>query len=63
MSGKSCRVKCVKFMKHDKWLVWSQHKNTNGSVGQSNHSDDMIYSGRNYWSVTPEHLNRFVLNY
>jgi hypothetical protein len=46
-------------MKHDKWLVWSQHKNTNGSVGQSNHSDDMIYSGRNYWSVTPEHLNRF----
>jgi hypothetical protein len=39
-------AKCVKFMKQDKWLVWSQHKkNTNGSVGQSKPlSDDVIYS-------------------
>jgi competence protein ComGC len=25
MSGKAV-AKCVKFMKQDKWLVWSQHK-------------------------------------
>jgi glycosyltransferase involved in cell wall biosynthesis len=38
----------------DKWLVWSQHVNTNGSMGQSKHlpSDDIIYSNRNYWSVS-----------
>ena len=38
----------------DKWLVWSQHRNSNGSTGQSKPLpiDDQIYSNRNYWSVT-----------
>ena len=38
----------------DKWLVWSQHRNSNGGVGQSKPipSDEQLYSNRNYWSVT-----------
>jgi hypothetical protein len=38
----------------NKWLVWSQHRNTNGNIGQSRSlpSDDVIYNNRNYWSVT-----------
>lgn len=42
------------YEEEDKWLVWSQHKNTNGSLGQSMAlpSDETIYNNRNYWSVT-----------
>jgi len=40
--------------KDNVWLVWSQHRNTNGSVGQSKPlpNDNVIYNHRNYWSVT-----------
>jgi|TARA_R110000772_G_C13295540_1_gene438399 glycosyltransferase involved in cell wall biosynthesis len=38
----------------DKWLVWSQHRSSDGSPGQSKPlpSDEVLYSSRNYWSVT-----------
>ena len=36
------------------WLVWSQHRSSDGSPGQSKPlpSDEVLYSSRNYWSVT-----------
>lgn len=38
----------------DKWMVWSQHTKSTGGVGESKPmpSDNIIYSGREYWSVT-----------
>ena len=38
----------------NKWMVWSQHKNSNGGIGASRDlpKDDIIYSNRGYWSVT-----------
>jgi glycosyltransferase involved in cell wall biosynthesis len=38
----------------DKWLVWSQHRSSDGSPGQSKPlpSDEVLYSSRDYWSVT-----------
>ncbi len=53
-SSKSVKKIYDIYEKYDKWLVWSQHRNTNGNVGQSRPlpTDDIIYSTRNYWSVT-----------
>lgn len=36
------------------WLVWSQHRCSNGNIGQSKSlpNDNTIYTTRNYWSVT-----------
>jgi|688.fasta_scaffold205008_3 glycosyltransferase involved in cell wall biosynthesis len=36
------------------WMVWSQHQNSNGTIGISKPlpSNQEIYSNRNYWSVT-----------
>jgi hypothetical protein len=45
---------CEIYETQDKWLVWSQHKNTNGSVINQNRDD--VYSGRNYWSVTHQNI-------
>jgi glycosyltransferase involved in cell wall biosynthesis len=38
----------------DKWFVWSQHINSDGSAGQSKKlpPDDFISSSRNYWSTS-----------
>lgn len=38
----------------DKWMVWSQHQNTDGSRGQSMSlpPDSVIYNNRNYWSTS-----------
>lgn len=38
----------------NRWLVWSQHVNSNGTPGQSRSlpPDSVIYGSRNYWSVT-----------
>jgi glycosyltransferase involved in cell wall biosynthesis len=42
------------YKNEDKWMVWSQHKNSNGTIGSSKSlpGNDIIYSNRNYWSVT-----------
>jgi len=39
---------------NDVWMVWSQHKKTNGVMGESKPlpTNNTIYSNRNYWSVT-----------
>jgi glycosyltransferase involved in cell wall biosynthesis len=49
----------------NKWLVWSQHRNTNGSKGQSKSlpSDEVIYNNRNYWSVTHFRTSHIKLYY
>ena len=46
-----------------KWLIWSQHKNTNGTLGVSRPlpPDSIIYSNRNYWSVTHFRTNKAFL--
>lgn len=46
-----------------KWLVWSQHKCSNGQPGQSRPlpPDNVIYSNRNYWSVTHFRTSRAKL--
>jgi glycosyltransferase involved in cell wall biosynthesis len=38
----------------NKWMVWSQHQNSSGGIGSSKPlpENDIIYSSRNYWSVT-----------
>lgn len=38
----------------NKWLIWSQHINSDGSLGVSRPlpPDSLIYSNRNYWSVS-----------
>lgn len=47
----------------DKWLVWSQHKNSTGGIGQSRPlpNDSVIYSSRNYWSVSHFRTSRIKL--
>lgn len=42
------------YVENDKWLVWTQHVNSDGSGGQSKPlpPDSIIYSNRGYWSVT-----------
>jgi glycosyltransferase involved in cell wall biosynthesis len=38
----------------DKWMVWSQHQKSDKGMGESRPlpNDTIIYSTRNYWSVT-----------
>ena len=47
----------------DKWMIWSQHKKSNGGVGESKPlpSDNEIYLGRNYWAVTHFRTNKAFL--
>lgn len=42
------------YEKNDVWMVWSQNKPSSGQPGFSKHlpSDDIIYTSRNYWSVS-----------
>lgn len=49
--------------KDDKWMVWSQYKKSTGGNGESKSlpSDDIIYSGRNYWSVSHFRTNKAFL--
>lgn len=51
------------YQEEGKWLVWSQHMNSNGSRGQSNSlpPDDVIYSTRQYWSVSHFRTSRLFL--
>jgi len=48
----------------NKWMVWSQHVKSFGD-GESKElpSDDIIYSGRNYWSVTHFRTSKIGLFY
>jgi len=49
----------------DKWLVWSQHRKSDGSKGESTPlpSNNIIYNNRNYWSVTHFRTCRVRLYY
>ena len=43
-----------KYESGDKWMVWSKYRSSTGAPSQSKAlpSDEEIYSGRNYWSVS-----------
>jgi glycosyltransferase involved in cell wall biosynthesis len=47
----------------DKWMVWSQHKKSTGGNGESKPlpPDEIIYSGRNYWSASHFRTNKAFL--
>jgi glycosyltransferase involved in cell wall biosynthesis len=49
----------------NKWLVWSQHMNQDGTTGQSTPlpPDSVIYQSRNYWAVSHFRTSRIGLFY
>jgi glycosyltransferase involved in cell wall biosynthesis len=47
----------------DKWMIWSQHRKSTGEIGESKPlpSNEQIYNGRNYWSVSHFRTNKAFL--
>gem|GEM_PF-2112309 len=60
-----CKIMEIYDKYPDKWLVWSQHKNSTGEIGQSKPlpSDEQIYSNRDYWAVTHFRTSKAGLYY
>lgn len=51
------------YEKTDSFMVWSQHIKSTGEIGESKPlpTNDEIYGGRNYWSVTHFRTNKAFL--